>query len=447
MSTLKQQLHERLEQLQAYQLPDKFTQSACGEGAASVSDDILERYQRARNTYLQKRTQQVFYEHLATFSGDGVEFPDLPTEEAKQQLKDRRLMTQQSLKETAVAVNKKFVAMIQSYESLVDKRQDLIQQVQDMTQEATVEDEEDGEDEPLEEEELLAQEQRLANLRLRRAELQAELDQIRTETEQKQQLLSKQPVRVLSPTTVIAIQQNKAKITELQEMQEWYDTMRGVLEELSGMKILAVDTAGEQNLVTMKVLLLDSHQVMITLQSDGRDALLVVSARFITSTKVSVDDTLEWNIPSLEDLVQVSSSLGPVEDLRFVLRETMARIRIHQARVQEFTTLRKLYLTKIGKLPDGGQDQEIVCSLQEGITVVLRLSPDCPLVLGSVTVDQLVGIGGWEYSVMETLQESTNRQMCFGPISIMEVLMGEIKQLQAKGISIPTTPTLPQRHK
>ena len=305
----------------------------------------------------------------------------------------------------------------------------------------------------MEEGQLVAQEQRLATLKLRRAELEAELAQIRTDTEQKQRLLAKQPQpqRVLSPTTVAELKQNNIKIVELREMTDWYDTMRGVLEELSGIKIITVDAA-EEEVITLNVMLLESYHVLIGLKSDGRDALLVTTAQFSSSVQVSVDDSLELSIPALDDLVQICSTLGPVEDLRFLLRETIARLRIFQARVQELTTLRKLYLTKIGKLHHsaesfGGQDQEVVCSLQEGVTVVLRLSPDCPLVTGSVKVDQIVGIGGWEEHVIESLKVTVNSRMCRGPLGMMEVLTGEIKRLQSDGMLLPKTPTLPQKGK
>lgn len=359
-------------------------------------------------------------------------------------------------------MNNKFLNMIQSYETLVDKRQDLMKRVDEMSASTyddhhgngTIDlsqDDDDDEDDFLEEQELTAQEQRLANLRHRRAELEDELDQIRTETHQKQALLSKQPLRVASPTALADLELDKRKIAEMQEMKEWYDTLRDILEELSGMKIIGVDSIGEQ-MVNMKVMLLEEHQVMIGLKAVSRNTLSVASAKFLTSANVSVDQSLELSIPGLDDLVQICSTLGPVDDLRFLLREIMARIRIHKARVQELTVLRKEYLTKIGKLYHsvdsfGGRDQEIVCSLPEGVTVVLRLTPDCPMVPGSVKVDQIVGIGGWDEGLIESLKVAVNVSMCRGPRDMMKVLVAEIQRLQADGMELPKTPTLPQRSK
>ena len=88
-----------------------------------------------------------------------------------------------------------------------------------------------------------------------------------------------------------------------------YDTMRGVLEELSGIKIITVDAA-EEEVITLNVMLLESYHVLIGLKSDGRDALLVTTAQFSSSVQVSVDDSLELSIPALDDLVQICSTLG-----------------------------------------------------------------------------------------------------------------------------------------
>ena len=132
MTTSQQQhgqLRDTLEQLQAYTLPAKFSNVGT---AAALSDDIVDRYQYARNSYLQKRSQEVFYEHLASFDGQDFAFPDVPTEEEKQLLRERRLRAQQALKETAMKVNKQFLELKYSYEALVDQRQDLLKRVQDM---------------------------------------------------------------------------------------------------------------------------------------------------------------------------------------------------------------------------------------------------------------------------------------------------------------------------
>jgi hypothetical protein len=154
------------------------------------------------------------------------------------------------------------------------------------------------------------------------------------------------------------------------------------------------------------------------------------------------------DIPSLDDLVRLSANLGSVEDLRFLLRETMTRIRTITARVNELAILRTRYLTKIGRLhyhdySFGGQDQEIMCSLNECITAVIRLAPDCPLEEGSARLDQLVGVGGWDTEILESIEK--NIPHCKGPLQLMQVLMSEIRRLEENGVQVPQTPSMPSR--
>jgi hypothetical protein len=69
------------------------------------------------------------------------------------------------------------------------------------------------------------------------------------------------------------------------------------------------------------------------------------------------------------------------------------------------------------------------------------------MVPGSVKVDQIVGIGGWDEGLIESLKVAVNVSMCRGPRDMMKVLVAEIQRLQADGMELPKTPTLPQRSK
>ena len=95
--------------------------------------------------------------------------------------------------------------------------------------------------------------------------------------------------------------------------------------------------------------------------------------------------------------------------------------------------------------------------MNEGVTVVICLTPDCPLVTGTAYVEEIVGIGGWSDDSLERLKETMNRkinrgQFCCssdedcsggGPIiSIMNMLVFELEKMKK-----PDTPTLPLRKK
>ena len=164
--------------------------------------------------------------------------------------------------------------------------------------------------------------------------------------------------------------------------------------------------------------------------------------------------TVQANIPQPTDLVELCQSLEPVEDIRLIIRETMARIRNITSRVEELAKLRTRYLTKINSSACtsygyGGEDQEIVCSINDGISVVLRLSTDCPLLPGSVYIQQIVGVGGWDQSILERWKVRLNGMNHKTPVKLMDALVDTISKAKQEGtVPIPRTPNaLPKRKK
>ncbi|KAI2505192.1 hypothetical protein MHU86_9280 [Fragilaria crotonensis] len=187
-----------------------------------------------------------------------------------------------------------------------------------------------------------------------------------------------------------------------------------MIEKLTGITILSVTNAEDGKAIILVVQLLGVHELEFRLEPDPRrqSNLRIQSAKFLTSTIVrgaSVDNTsqVELRIPE--------------------------------------------YLTKIGALHHsghsfGGEDQEIVCSINEGVTVVLRLTPDCPIGDGSAYLDQIVGVGGWDQGILEGLRERVNDARHRSPVKLMDSLKDELSRLQEIGsISLPTTPTMPTR--
>ena len=64
-----------------------------------------------------------------------------------------------------------------------------------------------------------------------------------------------------------------------------------------------------------------------------------------------------------------------------------------------------------------------------------------------VGADYCYGYGGWDEGVIQSLKTTVNMRMCRGPLSIMEALTEEMQRLQAGGLAVPTTPTLPKKSK
>lgn len=459
-----------MESLESYELPAKFCEPPVDQ---VLDDETVQRYETARNEYIHRRMLQVFYDHIGTFNGE-FDLPQLATPEEQAGLQEKKRKVQQQLVEAAAQVNQDNQNLQSKYSAFCARREELakmIYDVQQMSQDFDGDDDDDME-EDVDQEAFTYEGQHLADATQRKAELQLELERIRHEKEMALEKLEETKkevdelqkkrgavVRSVSPETLEELETEtsnmRKKVNELKEMSEWYGGLSEVMEEIGGIKLLSVDE-GDGDEVVAKVLLLGKHKIDVTMTSRG-SAFHVVRAKFASSTLVrSAEDpetksSVQVNIPNLDDLVRLGSKLGSVEDLRFVLRETMARIQTITARVNELAILRTRFLTKIGKIQYhdysfGGEDQEIVCSLNEGITAVLRLSPDCPMIDGSVYLDQIVGVGGWDMDVLDRIKDRVNAQPnCKGPLALMEALVKEIRHVQEEGVTLPRTPSMPAR--
>eukprot|EP00581_Thalassiosira_minuscula_P005403 CAMPEP_0183744868 /NCGR_PEP_ID=MMETSP0737-20130205/65950_1 /TAXON_ID=385413 /ORGANISM="Thalassiosira miniscula, Strain CCMP1093" /LENGTH=719 /DNA_ID=CAMNT_0025980521 /DNA_START=79 /DNA_END=2235 /DNA_ORIENTATION=- len=284
---------------------------------------------------------------------------------------------------------------------------------------------------------------------------------------------------------------SNARLVTPRESSAFYDEMRGLMEELGGVKILsskqktiskeknggrsAADGNDEEspekrakrntNKETEKeeeggfvltFLLLDKHILEITLSSN----LIVSNARLVTPTAKTIPDnndpdtmneatatlletmhsisltnvsfskimsqtpSSKVTIPPLDDLVEWSQSLdasssassnatsSSPQGIRFVIVETMARLRTLEARVEELAALRENYATQLYDVAGDAREQEAVCTINEGIVVAVRLGADCPLLPGSCYVSELFGVGGWDEGQLEELKKAVERRRC-----------------------------------
>jgi hypothetical protein len=204
---------------------------------------------------------------------------------------------------------------------------------------------------------------------------------------------------------------------------------------------------------------------LVSSSASGQEEFKVSSAQLTSSpilsdtlpdsdeNKNNPSSTVTLAIPPLDDLVSISKNFDSARGIRFVLQETLKRIRITSDRVTELALLRSKYLTKITLPPSnkkynyGGDDQEVICSINSSITVVIRLTPDCPRIKGSAYIYQIVGVGGWDEQVLQQLKEKVNGYHSRSPIEVMDRLVEEVDALEQRGVvRIPTTPVLPARH-
>ena len=298
------------------------------------------------------------------------------------------------------------------------------------------------------------------------------------------------------------------RAAELRRSAEFYDGMRELMEELGGVKILSSRSTGEDDEgFVLNLMLLGQHILEIRLAKkplppgdegggdDRRRDLRVESARLTTSTTFTVPSaapgeeggdgettaqlaetmhsvsltnqslarimaqrpSVSITVPPLDDLVSWSRTLDDSSrGVRFVLVETLGRIRSLDARVAELNLLRVRYAAQVYDIdavggtdgrPNefGGAEQEVVCAVNEGITVALRLGADCPLMPGSVYISEMYGVGGWSDERLGVLKKVVQERRCRGPVEVMEVLVAEIRRRsKEEGWTVPSTPMLPR---
>ncbi|KAL3807256.1 hypothetical protein ACHAXA_004632 [Cyclostephanos tholiformis] len=303
------------------------------------------------------------------------------------------------------------------------------------------------------------------------------------------------------------------KASELKKSCEFYDGIRELMDELGGVKILSsksVSSASSDSVESpekrqklesesgfvLTLMLLGRHILEMTLSTSqtDKDGLRVLKAKITTPTTFPMPDALgnstyakhneeaaslmetlhsvslsnlsfskimsqkqsvEIKIPALDDLVTWSHSLESSSyGIRFILVETMARIRTLEARVVELSKLRQRYAAQVYDVDAssaqsgnayGGAEQEVVCAINEGITVALRLGADCPLVPGSVYISEIFGVGGWDEDKLNELKSAISNKRCRGPLEVMQHMTDEIcKRIREEGWVVPATPNLPR---
>ena len=493
-------------------LQDAISSSESSSVSASLDPALIARYQTARDLYLRRHVQQTFLSHLSTFNGESFgELPDVPTAEQEEALQQQLQQVRQSVTQGAQSAHQQLLELKYKYETFALRRQELQQMVQDMA--AKNDNKEDDDDTDImdtdedvdddEDEALAAQEERLEALQQKKARLEIQLQKLRQETgqiEQKteqinqevEQMMDGKPGEPNSPTNLQQeVAETEEQLKQLNDMQALYDNYLEAMEELAGIKVLCVrraykeeESSPEQQSddeankrendqqkvpgIEMHLRLLDEHEILITLRSsNGKDAkeLRVVGAKFLTDTLVRAptgEETtehgdsehqppvIEMTIPPLDDLVQICECFPPAEELRFLVRETMARIRMVEARVVDLNLLNRSYVAIVGKYHKttddsfGGEEQEVVVSLEECITLRLRLTADFPCIPGSVYIFEMVGTGGWDDEYVDKIKQRVSQTEYSSAVSLIEQVQHEIVRLQdEENLSVPKTPMLP----
>lgn len=497
-SSMRDKLRSTLQSLESFELESKFSflkeevENQQNGTNSQSTQALLQTYQSARDEYLKRRMLQSFLAQLETY-GDGKFSPpeDDPTEEEQEALQERQRAIlgdiQSSVKEIQDARNN----LKSLYESFQTKRQHLLESAGPAVGNDPMEvDNEDGVDlsglENVDDKEIKRQEDYLISLQQRSSALKDEIRSVQAnaydvEKNLKADESSLAQLKANNPhLSTLSMEQLERENVKLEkEVEKWekahdfYETMLNIHEELGGVQIISVQadsTKNEDLMVTVEIL--RKHRIQLGLRCVESDEvnmvkmrdpnnLKVVRAEFVTPTTVrsQVDQAVCLQIPDLSDLLASANDLSHGENMRFVLRETVSRIRVVEARVDELADLKaNVSLTKIGawaptsSAGGGSPDQEVLCTLeQENLTIVLRLTPDCPLLPYSVSITQMVGLGGWDETVVsdivQTVQGLPSAEQPFcRPLDVIRSIRAEIlHRRETQGLVLPGTPKMPSR--
>ncbi|KAL7509910.1 hypothetical protein ACHAXN_006807 [Cyclotella atomus] len=530
-------LRSTLNDLSSFQLPDHCKRKHDDEAITAADSNapgsfpnprLLKRYKSARDTYIHRRTLQLFVEMMDTYNPSTNEFT-LPTvsDEERARLLASKQEAIEAIKSTVGKVESMQCEIMEKYEGFERKREELADIVDKMERDpnllsdsanpsnsANSDNGSNEEKEVIDEHEIQQQQTSLDQLSERKEMLQHKLRLIRgqiahVESEVSDMQLAVNEVRAKSGRKTIDWQfestsdgtdrssgaemsgvntvelfnvkegidaelaEMRQKITELQNSTLFYEGMRELMEELGGVKILETrhdTTDGGKGGYSITFMLLHHHILEVQLvPSHDKKNLRIQNAKLLTSTKLPVPTVSEEETTTfintihsinnssfvkfatrkpcegisihLNDLLSTSQSLESSHGIRFLLSETLSRIRTVQARIIEYSTLKSKYCYQVYDISN--DEQEVVCALNEGISIAMRLNIDAPLVKGSVTITELCGVGGWSEEVLQEMKECLGEKRCRGPVEVMECLVEEIGRRRGEeGWKEPLTPVL-----
>jgi uncharacterized coiled-coil DUF342 family protein len=461
LSQLKEGL-AKIKDLETALENSKWNQSSSPRAVAELQTKLLERYHQAKSLYLQRRLENIFVESIHTYDAeiDQFKLPDVPegaadndADENHGGLNAEHAEALANLETAVHSVHAKLSHMRNKYQAVRSRRQELEKMIQDL-------EEQEGDDDTVEidastdvpqDEAIAAEQEKIDELQEKKRELQAKLDSLRKDKEERMKRVSQYRGEVAllreeqeqmnlagkDPTEF------RKKIQELREIKEFYDSLREVMEELGGVKIEHVKEDNDNRHLHVTVLLYEEYKVEIEMEVYRKTFLKVVNAKWatdpiVTSSGMETNGLEQFSISMnpLNDLVQIAkTSMGPPHDVRFIIREACARIRITRDRVDDLALLRRMVLTKVV-----GNDQ-IACSLNEGIVIVMRLYDQW------VRVEQIVGVNGWDEAMTRKIHALIpDKDESMKPSLVVEIVQKEIRRMQNEdGFVVPKTPVLPKR--
>lgn len=441
--TTVDEVRATLERLDKYDLPEGFRESP-RSSTTIVDSQLLHRYSVLRDDYLKKSVDNTVVAQVVTYDGENFELPELPNIKVDE-VGARQKHVQNELIQTSRTLQSNWNHLHADYARLQERKEDLRRMVEEF--------EKDGDrldldldpevEAPVDEEELENEQNRILALQQRKKELLAKLHRLQEENCKADLDLTETETSLSGVSydneTIAQIEKEnqnlRQKIEANQEMSSYFETMRLVTEELQGISIISVEEGAllEGVDVMLRIEILHSHQVEFGLQADKnkKDGLRVVSAKLLTPSMVKVatgcKDTryITLPIPVLTDLVTLAEHMPRTKGLAFVIEETKSRIEMIHERASELCCLvldECFQLEKSSSASNsyGRCDHEVVCALPEyGVKALMRMTPDCPRLSGSVYLDQ---ISGPNLDELQNILESLRKTLHKRPVDLLREL-------------------------
>ena len=406
-----------------------------------VDDSVLKRYIAARDLYLERRLQSKVVEHILTFDPNDETF-NMPNGNDGDEVDEKHSNALTNLETTMKMIQAQVSQLRDNHQANKSRREELERMLQDMEDgDSDMQDDDDDEDmeEEVDDEDLEKEQERIEELQRVKRQLEEELTSIQKQTAEVQERTRRKhdEIAMLEQQVDCDEDMNK-KIEELREMKTFYDSMRGVVEELGGVKIEKVTENPTNRHLQLLLCLYDEYKVEIELEEaryKSRRFLKLVDAKWASEPKIG-DESFALPLETLDDLVKVAKShLGPPQDLRFIVRESLALVRITRDLHKDLSTLRQNVLTKVE-----AKGKKIVCSLNDGLVIVMQLYED------RVRVEQIVGVGGWDTETIKKIQDSLTVDENSTPSSVVSQVQKQIEDLQESGFAKPGTPKMVKKN-
>ncbi|KAL7577048.1 hypothetical protein ACA910_006789 [Epithemia clementina (nom. ined.)] len=423
-------LEETLCKLDEYELPEEFQLdkppiSSKEKGMALPA--LLERYEKLREGYLESQIRQGVLEHLKTHDwntlpSDGSE--NLPHLQAKHAQMTR------ALRATAQRMITTQQALQVDYKLLQQRREELREMLNefrckegadehDFSFASDVEnslrssdERDDEEDDEAVQRDMAEQEELLLSLQKRKMELQAQLDGLQKEAViiGKENMKLETNLATIEDTDVLEKENAdlQKQLERLSTIKSEYDHRRLILEELAGIQIESIEEQERSEdtsavIIQVTLLLIREYRLRATLDCPPRQAIRITDVHFLPDSNPG-----GLYLPPLNDLLPTAQNycpgiLLPLDQsshsagFRFLVHQALGRLETYKDRQAEIDELRNICRVEVRRNPSDPEDhlfQKVVCVFpwevkDAEVTAVLRLTPDCPCVSGSLFLESL----------------------------------------------------------